>query len=159
MTAPTPDVEAAMERVAEMVADLKGDPASLAWPYKLTVPESLTCKAVVADLTLILALAREAAGLRERLCRWERANLSGAWVSVDPHMRWAQVQRLRFVGHLVETVGRVNRSDLMEKFSISMPQASTDLNAFLRLNPGILTYDTTAKCYRRALTPAEKEGA
>lgn len=131
MTAPTPDVEAAMERVAEMVADLKGDPAALAWPYKLTVPESLTCKAVVADLTLILAQAREAAGLREGLSAaltWLKAICEAS--DIDPE----------------ETVINVRAVDKATGVR-GDPKATITLATSL------------AKLDALALTPAEKESA
>ena len=37
----------------------------------------------------------------------------------------------------------------MTKFNISMPQASKDLQKFLKENPTFVEYDLTRKCYVR----------
>jgi hypothetical protein len=62
-------------------------------------------------------------------------------------MRWAQRQRLALIAARLESPGFVNRRDLMSVFGISLPQASTDLQAFLRLNPASMSYNSSSKRY------------
>lgn len=61
--------------------------------------------------------------------------------------RWGQERRLEFIDFRLMWEGRVNRSDLIGFFQISMPQASLDLARYLELAPDNLTYDRTAKAY------------
>jgi len=44
----------------------------------------------------------------------------------------------------------INREHLQRKFGISQPQASKDLNAFLKRHPGVMRYDLTRKRYEAA---------
>lgn len=55
--------------------------------------------------------------------------------------------RLRFLDERAFWEGRVNRSDLMERFGVSVPQATTDLAKYQELAPGNLVYDRQAKAY------------
>ena len=64
-------------------------------------------------------------------------------------MRWAQRQRLLFIGQHVLEHGRINRADLIGRFGISAPQASTDFKLYLELQPGVIVYDDRAKAYVR----------
>lgn len=65
-------------------------------------------------------------------------------------MRWAEEQRINFiVAHLAER-GSIRRSDLIEKFGISVPQASKDLTTAQGLHPGLMVYNKTAKRYEAA---------
>ena len=43
--------------------------------------------------------------------------------------------------------GAVNRSDLINQFGVSVPQASNDLTAYRQMAPENVTYDLSAKCY------------
>ena len=43
--------------------------------------------------------------------------------------------------------GRINRSDIMDRFDISTPQASKDLSLYESMAPGNLSYDVSAKRY------------
>lgn len=52
---------------------------------------------------------------------------------------------------LYETVGRINRSDLISKFRISSISATADIKEFLKYHPDV-AYDAKAKCYR-VMTP------
>ncbi len=61
--------------------------------------------------------------------------------------RWGQERRLEFIDFRLMWEGKVNRSDLIGFFQISMPQASLDLARYLELAPDNLTYDRTAKAY------------
>jgi hypothetical protein len=60
---------------------------------------------------------------------------------------WGQQQRLEFIDFRLHWEGRLNRSDLMEFFGISMPQASLDLSRYIELAPENIAYDRTEKAY------------
>lgn len=62
-------------------------------------------------------------------------------------MRWFEEQRLKWIGERIAAVGYINRSDLMEHFGISLPQASKDLNTFLREMPDVMIYNVKTKRY------------
>jgi hypothetical protein len=62
-------------------------------------------------------------------------------------MNWAQEQRLRFIEERLAANSPVNRSDLMDKFRISVPQATADINAYKNKAPRNMVYCTTAKAY------------
>lgn len=62
-------------------------------------------------------------------------------------MRWAEEQRMNFIKKRIDEKGVINRSDLIEEFKISMPQASTDLKRFQERNPKALKYNLTLKRY------------
>jgi hypothetical protein len=63
---------------------------------------------------------------------------------------WSVEKRLRFVEFRLRWEGQINRRDLIERFGISVPQASNDLRAYLALAPGNAFYDPKAKTYRRS---------
>lgn len=67
-------------------------------------------------------------------------------------MRWAEQQRIDWIGARINQRRKINRADIMEKFGISLPQASHDLQTFIKLHPGVLKYDLKTKCYRK-VTP------
>jgi len=56
-------------------------------------------------------------------------------------------ERLEFIDFRLFWEGRINRADIMERFSISMPQASKDLSMYESIAPGNLFYDVSAKRY------------
>lgn len=60
---------------------------------------------------------------------------------------WAARQRLRYIETCAWWKGIVNRNDLVEIFSISMAQASSDMQAYLDSNPAALTYNLRQKRY------------
>lgn len=62
-------------------------------------------------------------------------------------MPWAVKQRLGFIGDRLMAGQTVRRSDLMEKFGISMPQASVDIRQFNKAHPGAMQYDRSKKVY------------
>jgi hypothetical protein len=62
---------------------------------------------------------------------------------------YAIEQRLRFIDFLLVHYGTVNRAALEDYFGISTPQASNDLRAYLQLAPGNMSYDLSAKTYKR----------
>jgi len=60
---------------------------------------------------------------------------------------WSERQRLGFVERLLFWRGFINRKDLCEHFSISMPQATNDLVTYTTLNPGACAYNVRSKRY------------
>ena len=64
-------------------------------------------------------------------------------------MNWFENQRLEYIRECLKIFGYINRHHLMSKFGISMPQASKDLQKFLRLYPKLIEYDIRSKCYVR----------
>jgi predicted DNA-binding transcriptional regulator YafY len=56
-------------------------------------------------------------------------------------------QRLEFIDFRLFWEGRINRSDIMERFKISTPQASKDLSLYESMAPGNLVYDVSGKRY------------
>ena len=61
--------------------------------------------------------------------------------------RWDARRRLEFIEQSAFWRGWIQRADLTEKFSLSLPQASADLQAYLAINPSGLEYDLNAKRY------------
>ncbi|MEW8009327.1 MAG: WYL domain-containing protein, partial [Candidatus Thiodiazotropha endolucinida] len=62
-------------------------------------------------------------------------------------MRWSTERRLEFIEFRLFWDGRVNRSDLVEFFGISVPQASADLGRYQEVADRNLVYDKRAKSY------------
>src|SRR4051794_6862761 len=62
-------------------------------------------------------------------------------------LRWAPEQRLEFIEFRLFWDGAVNRSDLMDRFGISEPQASKDLATYRDLASDNLEYDSSKKRY------------
>ena len=62
-------------------------------------------------------------------------------------MNWGVEKRLEFIEFRLFWEGRINRSDLMEQFGISVPQASKDLSLYEEKAPGNLVYDRSEKRY------------
>jgi hypothetical protein len=65
----------------------------------------------------------------------------------EPTHRWSVEQRLAFIERRLYWDGQINRSDLVDQFSISVPQASSDLSAYELAAPGNMYYDKSAKAY------------
>ena len=61
-----------------------------------------------------------------------------------------QERRLEFIDFRLYWEGRVNRSDLIEFFGISVPQASLDLAKYQEMAPTNAIYDRTEKAYLAA---------
>jgi predicted DNA-binding transcriptional regulator YafY len=60
---------------------------------------------------------------------------------------WGQERRLEFIDFRLYWEGRVNRSDLVNFFGVSVPQASLDLAKYQELAPQNAIYDRTEKAY------------
>jgi predicted DNA-binding transcriptional regulator YafY len=67
-----------------------------------------------------------------------------------PAMRWGVEKRLEFIEFRLFWEGGINRSDIIEQFGVSVPQASKDLTLYEAEAPGNLVYDKSAKLYRAA---------
>lgn len=67
---------------------------------------------------------------------------------------WPKRQRLAFIEDRVRAEGRINRSEIVEKFGVSVPTSSIDLRDFEEQRPGFLKYDANAKCYVMAESAA-----
>jgi len=66
-------------------------------------------------------------------------------------MNWFENQRLEWIKEILKVFGFINRHHLMTKFGISKPQASKDLNKFMRIYPESMRYDPKDKYYIRIL--------
>lgn len=64
-----------------------------------------------------------------------------------PGVSWGLDRRLQFIDFRLRWEGRLNRTDLIEHFSISTPQASLDIARYLELAPGNLEYDRSSRTY------------
>lgn len=62
-------------------------------------------------------------------------------------LRWGPEQRLEFIEFRLFWEGWVNRSDITDKFGVSVPQASNDLTQYRELAPANIRYDSSEKRY------------
>jgi predicted DNA-binding transcriptional regulator YafY len=62
-------------------------------------------------------------------------------------LKWGVGRRLEFIEFRLFWEGSINRSDLVEVFGVSVPQASKDLMLYQERAPGNMDYDTRAKRY------------
>lgn len=65
----------------------------------------------------------------------------------NPGIRWGVEQRLEFIEFRLFWEGGVNRSDIIDVFGVSVPQASKDLSLYQERAPGNVAYDKSAKRY------------
>ena len=63
------------------------------------------------------------------------------------YLRWGVERRMEFIEFRVFWEGRINRRDLINKFGVSVPQASADMSRYQDLAPKNLHYDPRAKYY------------
>jgi hypothetical protein len=68
-------------------------------------------------------------------------------LDADRRLRRGAEQRLEFIEFRLFWDGAVNRSDLIERFGVSVPQASNDLTMYRRRAPENVTYDLSGKRY------------
>lgn len=61
--------------------------------------------------------------------------------------KWFIDHRQSYIAMLLRTYGQVNRHQIIDRFDVSMPQASADIQRFIRENPDVIVYDGTAKAY------------
>ena len=62
-------------------------------------------------------------------------------------MKWGVERRLEFIEFRLFWEGGVNRSDIIEMFDVSVPQASKDLTLYQERAPQNAIYDKSAKRY------------
>lgn len=62
-------------------------------------------------------------------------------------LRWSVERRLAFIDDRLFWLGEVNRTDLVERFGVSLGQASADIARYLARGPKGVSYDKSAKCY------------
>ncbi len=62
-------------------------------------------------------------------------------------LTWGVERRLEFIEFRLFWEGGVNRSDIIEKFGVSVPQASKDLTLYQERAPQNAVYDKSAKRY------------
>lgn len=62
-------------------------------------------------------------------------------------LRWGVERRLAFVESRLFWHGEINRSALVDRFGVSMSQASADIARYLALNPAGVDYDRSGKRY------------
>lgn len=72
--------------------------------------------------------------------------------SENREIRHSIQRRLEFIEFRLYWEGQINRSDLVDTFGISVPQASADLRRYQELSPDAIEYDSHGKTYR----PTEK---
>jgi len=64
-----------------------------------------------------------------------------------PALKWGVKRRLEFIEFRLFWEGRVNRSDIIDQFNVSVPQASKDFSLYQDLAPQNVAYDKSEKCY------------
>jgi WYL domain len=62
-------------------------------------------------------------------------------------LKWGVERRLSFIEFRLYWEGGVNRSDIIERFGVSVPQASKDLTQYQDLAPANARYDKSARRY------------
>lgn len=55
--------------------------------------------------------------------------------------------RQEWIAETLDIFGFIQRKHLVRKFEISVPQASADIQRFMRDHPGAMEYDPRQKCY------------
>ena len=69
-------------------------------------------------------------------------------MTADTHgFRWGVERRLEFIEFRLFWEGGVNRSDIVDEFGVSVPQASKDLSLYQEHAPGNVEYDRSQKRY------------
>lgn len=64
-------------------------------------------------------------------------------------MSWSLKRRLEFIDFRLAWYGRINRKDLVERFQMSPPQATNDLERYAQEAPGNVRYDGVLKTFVR----------
>lgn len=62
-------------------------------------------------------------------------------------LRWGPEKRLEFIEFRCFWEGGIRRGDIMDRFGVSVPQASNDLSLYQKMEPENLRYDTREKRY------------
>lgn len=86
--------------------------------------------------------------------------LVGRLARAESMFFWPDATRRQWwISQRVVMEGRINRADICDAFGVSVPQASADIQRWLKDNPGVLSYDKSAKCYRADRLALSKEGS
>lgn len=67
--------------------------------------------------------------------------------SEGPALKWGVERRLEFIEFRLFWEGGVNRSDIIDTFDVSVPQASKDLTLYQERAPHNALYDKSARRY------------
>jgi hypothetical protein len=62
-------------------------------------------------------------------------------------VRWFASYRQEWIAETLRVFGFINREHIVRKFGVSIPQASMDLQAFMRAHPDRIAYDSSSKRY------------
>ena len=65
----------------------------------------------------------------------------------ERRMRWSVETRLEFIEFRLYWEGSLNRADIVDRFGVSVPQASNDLSKYQELAPRNIIYDRSGKRY------------
>jgi len=65
-------------------------------------------------------------------------------------LNYAVEQRMRFIDFLVDHYGYIQRTQLIDYFNISPPQATRDFRQYIELAPDNLVFNVTDKQYKRS---------
>lgn len=65
----------------------------------------------------------------------------------DTDLTWSVQRRLDFIEGRLFWLGRVSRAEIVQRFDVSMSQASADIARYVALNPRGVDYDRSAKRY------------
>ncbi len=68
-------------------------------------------------------------------------------ISEGPALKWGVERRLEFIEFRLYWEGGVNRSDIIDMFDVSVPQASKDLTLYQERAPQNALYDKSARRY------------
>lgn len=62
-------------------------------------------------------------------------------------IRWGTERRLEFIEFRMFWEGGINRSDIVDRFGVSVPQASADISLYQQVAPDNVLYDSSQKRY------------
>jgi len=62
-------------------------------------------------------------------------------------MNYFQKLRHDFITKFIEKNGYINRSDIVDEFSVSIPLASKDISVWMKKNPNKISYNKRLKRY------------
>lgn len=75
----------------------------------------------------------------------------------EEKIRWPQQQRFKFIRKILSENGKLNRHMLRMEFGISLQQATNDISKLARLEPNLMKYDSSGKCFRPVVTSPPDE--
>ncbi len=62
-------------------------------------------------------------------------------------MTWFTDKRQEWIMEIIHIYGFINREHVQKKFGVSTPQASEDIQIFIKANRNLLGYNTSTKRY------------